>query len=204
MRYIIYGAGAIGGVVGAKLFMSGKEVVLIARGAHLEALKAKGLTLRYPEGEATLPIPAVGHPSEIEFRPDDVVLLGMKSQDTMDALEQLRLAAGDHVAVVCCQNGVDNERMALRLFANVYGQVVFMPALFLEPGIVECSTWPKSGVFDLGRYPSGVDATAEAIAADFEAADMLSKAEPRIMAYKYTKMLQILANPIHAVCGPQA
>ena len=201
MRYIIYGTGAIGGVVGAKLFMHGKDVILIARGAQLQALKANGLTLRYPDGEVNLQIPTVGHPNEIGFQKDDVVVMCVKSQDSQAALAELRAAAGDQVNVLCCQNGLDNERMALRLFPNVYAQVVFMPAMYLEPGIVECSTWPKSGVFDLGRYPRGTDATAEAIARDFDDSDMLSNAEPNIMSYKYTKMLQILANPVQAVCG---
>jgi len=203
MRYIIYGVGAIGGVVGAKLFMHGKDVLLIARGAQLEAIRADGLTLRYPDGEENLRIPVVGHPSEIEFRPDDVVVMCVKSQDTMAALSELRAAAGDQVSILCCQNGIDNERMALRLFPNVYAQVVFMPALYLEPGVVETSTWPKSGVFDLGRYPRGTDTTAQAIARDFDESDMLSEALPDIMSYKYTKMLQILANPVQAVCGLQ-
>lgn len=204
MRYIIYGAGAIGCSVGAKLHLNGFEVVLIARGAHLKALQNEGLTLIHPDGTEKLKIPAVGHPSEIEWRADDVCVLSVKSQDTQAALEQLRLCAGDDVPIVCAQNGVENERMALRLFPRVYGQLVFMIALHLEPGVVDLAGWPKSGVFDLGRYPAGIDDLAVQIAADFDSSGLVARAEPRIMAWKYTKTLQILMNPVHAVCGPQA
>ena len=58
MRYIIIGAGAVGGAIGGRLFESGHEVVLVARGAHLEALREGGLRLRTPEGSLTLPGPA--------------------------------------------------------------------------------------------------------------------------------------------------
>ena len=67
MRYIIYGAGAVGGSIGARLFEAGHEVVLIARGPHLEAIQRDGLMVRTPEGESTTRVPAVGHPSEIDW-----------------------------------------------------------------------------------------------------------------------------------------
>ena len=75
MRYVVYGAGAIGGAIGARLFEAGSEVVLIARGAHLEALKATGLTYGDPVSTRVLAIAAVGHPADVEWRGDDVVVL---------------------------------------------------------------------------------------------------------------------------------
>lgn len=69
MRYIIYGAGAVGGVIGARLLQQGHEVVLIARGPHLDAIRGHGLTLETPDGTATLAIAAVAHPSELRFAP---------------------------------------------------------------------------------------------------------------------------------------
>ncbi|HLF76576.1 MAG TPA: 2-dehydropantoate 2-reductase N-terminal domain-containing protein [Dehalococcoidia bacterium] len=203
MRYVIYGAGGIGGVMAAKLHMHGIEVAVIARGAHLQAIQKDGLRLRYPVAEepVALPIPAYGNPSEIEFRDDDVVIMTMKSQDTFAALNDLSNAAGDRVPVVNCQNGVENERMTLRLFSRVYGMVIFMPGAHLEPGLVETSAWPVTGVLDLGRYPSGNDLLAEAIAADLRSADFLSEARPDIMRLKYTKLLQNMLNAVQAVCG---
>src|SRR6185437_6567471 len=117
MRFVIYGAGAIGGVIAARLAQSGADVLAIARGPHLDAIRARGLTLEAPGETLTQRIAVAGHPSEIAFGPDDVVLLTMKTQHTEAALEDLRAAAGEDVPVVCAQNGVDNERMALRRFA---------------------------------------------------------------------------------------
>ncbi len=206
MRYVIYGAGGVGSIIGAKLFMAGFDVSLIARGDHLRAIQRDGLRLAHPNPDTTeqLPITAVGHPSEIEFKPDDVVLLTMKSQDTAPALDELRYAAGDQIPVVCAQNGVENEREALRRFANVYGMLVIMPASFTEPGVVETTAWPVTGVLDLGRYPGGTDATVEAIAADLKKADFLSSPDENIMRVKYTKLRENLINAVHALLPADA
>ena len=81
MRYIVIGAGAIGGTIGGRLSVGGHEVVLVARGAHLDALRARGLSLATPDGTSTLDIPAVGGPGELGLREDDVLLLATKTQD---------------------------------------------------------------------------------------------------------------------------
>ncbi|HLK44528.1 MAG TPA: 2-dehydropantoate 2-reductase N-terminal domain-containing protein, partial [Acidimicrobiales bacterium] len=89
MRFVIFGAGAIGGVLGGRLHQHGADVVLIARGAHLDAIRAAGLRLQDPDGEVTLPVAAVGHPRDAALREGDVVVLAMKSQDTAAALDAL-------------------------------------------------------------------------------------------------------------------
>lgn len=206
MRYIIYGAGGVGCIIGGKLHMNGSEVVLIGRGAHLEAIQRAGLKLQHPNPDATetLAIRAVGHPREIGFRRDDVVLLTMKSQDTAAALDDLRLAAGDEIPVICAQNGVENERLALRRFRNVYGMLVIMPANYTQPGIVDTTAWPTSGTLDFGRYPEGTDALSVSVAAELAAAGFNSEALPNIMRLKYTKLRQNLVNAIQAIFPPDA
>ena len=202
MRFLIYGAGAIGGGIGGRLFEAGHDVTLIARGHHLAALQRDGLTLISPAGSVTLKVPAVGHPREAEPAPGDVVVLAMKSQHTAAALAELAAAAPAAVAVVCAQNGVDNERMALRIFPDVYGMSVMMPATHLEPGVVITNSAGKTGLLDLGRYPDGVDATATAVAAALTGATFVSEARADIMRWKYRKLLMNLGNAIEAVCGP--
>jgi 2-dehydropantoate 2-reductase len=198
LRYIIYGAGGVGSIIGAKLFM--------ARGEHLAAIQRDGLQLKHPNPDATerLRVEAAGHPRDVEFRPGDAVLMTMKSQDTGPALDELRYAAGDQVPVVCCQNGVENERQALRRFANVYGMLVILPANYLEPGIVDTTSWPVTGLLDLGRYPEGSDATAEAIAADLTKAGFIASPDERIMRVKYTKLRENTLNAVHALLPPDA
>jgi len=203
MRYVIYGAGAIGGSLGVKLFAAGRDVVLIARGAHLAAIRERGLTLTTPAGDSTYRIPVAGHPSEIEWRDGDVVLLTVKSQDTAGALEDLRAAVGN-VPVVCAQNGVANERIALRLFSRVYGMVVVMPSTHLEPGLVLMHSGVPGGMLDLGCYPDGVDSTAETVAVDIIAAGFICRADSKIMRLKYAKLLTNLMNSVQALCGLEA
>jgi 2-dehydropantoate 2-reductase len=200
-RFVVYGAGAIGGTIGGRLFQHGHDVVLLARGAHGEALRDRGLTLRTADDEVTLPVP-----TELGgVDPDrDVVILAMKTQDTAAALDELAASAPATTPIVCAQNGVDNERQALRRFADVYAVCVMCPATHLEPGVVQASSSPITGLFDIGRYPSGLDDTAERIAAAFEASTFESIPRPDIMRWKYAKLLMNLGNALEAACGSGA
>ncbi len=203
MRFLIYGAGAIGGTIGGRLFEAGHDVTLLARGDHLRALQADGLTLAAPGGTVTLPVPAVEHPAAAAPAAGDVVVLAMKSQHTAAAVTELARTAPPGVAVVCAQNGVENERVALRSFPDVYAVSVMLPATHLEPGVVVAQSAAATGLLDVGRYPQGVDATAEAVAAALAGATFESVARPDIMRWKYRKLLLNLANAIEAVCGPE-
>jgi 2-dehydropantoate 2-reductase len=200
MRFVIYGAGAIGGVIAARLAQSGADVVAIARGPHLDAIRARGLTLEAPGETLTQRIAVAGHPSEIAFGPDDVVLLTMKTQHTEAALEDLRAAAGEDVPVVCAQNGVDNERMALRRFARVYGMLVILPATYLEPGVVQNHA-NTNGILDAGCYPYGEDALIAGITAALMTAGFSAHPQPAIMRWKYAKLLSNLGNVVQAAVG---
>jgi len=203
MRFVVYGAGAIGGVVGGRLAQAGHDVVLIARGDHHDAIRDEGLRLVTPDAEPlTLSIPVVSHPAGLDFRDDDVVLMGMKSQHTGKALSALLASAPPTVSVVCVQNGVANEPAALRLFDDVYGVCVVLPALHLEPGVVEASAAPVTGILDVGRFPHGVGPRGEKIAAAFASATFESVARDDIMRWKYGKLLNNLGNAVEALCGP--
>src|ERR1700730_5014757 len=202
MRYVIYGAGAIGGAIGAMLHQSGLEVVLIARGRQLDALRNRGLRLQTPDRDLQVAVASVGSPRETEITVQDVVVLAMKSQDTAAALQELSEVADPDVAVVCAQNGVDNERQALRRFAHVYAMFVYVSAQHLEPGHVQVFSAPTLGVLDLGRAPSGVDERTRAIASDLRAAGFASRVDPEIMRWKYAKLLSNLANAVEALLGP--
>ena len=204
MKYIVYGAGAIGGVIGARLHEIGRDVVLICRGAQLDAIRRDGLTVKTPDGTANFRVPAVAHPSEIAFDPGDVVFLAMKSQDTEGALRDLAAVAPPEVAIVCAQNGVDNERMALRRFAHVYGMLVLMPCTYLEPGVIVNHASGAWGVLDAGRYPSGRDTTIERVCADLTTARFSSLTVPSIMRWKHAKLLGNLNNAFVAACGADA
>jgi 2-dehydropantoate 2-reductase len=201
MRYMIYGAGAIGATIGGRLHQAGRDVALIARGAHRKALERDGLRLQTPDADDVLRVPVAGSPNDLGVKPEDAVVLAMKSQDTVSALEELAGAAPAEVAVVCAQNGVANERAALRRFANSYGLLVYVPAQHLEPGVVQAFSAPVYGVLDVGRVPAGSDERARAIARDLEAAGFSASASEAIMRFKYAKLLDNLGNALDALLG---
>jgi 2-dehydropantoate 2-reductase len=119
----------------------------------------------------------------------------------MDALASV---APNDTAIVSVQNGVANEPTALRFFPSVYGICVMCPAVHLEPGVVDASSTPVSGLLDIGRYPEGVDATAAGISAALQSSTFQSELRPDIMRWKYGKLLNNLANSVDALCGPAA
>ncbi len=204
MRFVVFGAGAIGGVVGARLHQSGREVLLIARGAHHDAIARDGLRLETPDESTVLEIPVCGDPSEVSWHGDDVVLLATKTQDTAGALGALARVAPTDLPIVCVQNAVENERLVLRRFRNVYGAVVMAPTAHLEPGVVQAYSTPLSGGIDVGRYPSGVDECCREVSAALSAARFSSLARPEIMRWKYAKLLMNLGNVVEALCGSDA
>ena len=216
MRYIIIGAGAIGGGIGGRLYESGQDVVLVARGPHLAALRDGGLRFTTPEGSRTLPVPAVGGPGELELGPEDVLVLAVKAQHTAGLLEAWSArpvtgggpdgggTAGELLPLLCAQNGVENERLALRWFRRVYGVSVWMPATHLEPGRVAVPGAPLSGFLHLGRCPAptGPDDTAQAIAADLEKAHFRAPVQEDVMRWKYGKLIGNLGNALDALADP--
>ncbi|MEU9477583.1 2-dehydropantoate 2-reductase N-terminal domain-containing protein [Streptomyces sp. NPDC048191] len=212
MRYVIIGAGAVGGTVGGRLAQAGREVVLVARGEHLAALHEHGLRLRVPEGESRYRLPAVDGPGPLgELRVDDVLVLAVKTQDTVAALEtwaEVPVAGGGTAAgrlpLVCLQNGVESGRLALRRFRQVYGVCVWLPSTHVEPGVVSAAGSPLTGILHLGRLPHGTDDTARRIAADLEAARFEAPVVPDVARWQYAKLLWNLGTAFEALCGPAA
>jgi 2-dehydropantoate 2-reductase len=204
MRIIVVGAGAVGGVVAANLALAGTRVVAVARGEHARVMRDSGLRYESPSGTRTVELDVATSVEDIEFAEGDVIMLGVKGHDTAGVLDDLRLAGVTDQPIVCMQNGVDNERQALRLFPNVYGMCVMLPADHLSPGVVRVWTAPSSGLLDLGRYPHGVDDLSVQLATTLEAATFGSIPRDDIMSWKYRKLLMNLNNAIEAVCGRPA
>ncbi len=201
MRVIVYGVGAIGGSIAAALARAGTEVIGIARGAMLHAVQTNGLQLRAPELDFVQRFDCVAHPSQVTPRADDIVLLTMKSQHTTGALEDLREAGFTDQPIFCFQNGVVNERWALRRFPNVHGGMVWMPAGYVTPGQVVVYAAPRLGHFDLGLANGGHDAADTALAALLIGAGFAAVEHPDVMASKYGKLLFNLTNILFAAVG---
>ena len=201
MRIIVYGVGAVGGVIATALAHTGQEVIGVARGARLAAIRETGLTLRNPERTIHARFEGAACAQDIEFRPDDAILLVIKGQDNITALEDLRAAGVTDQPVFCAQNGVANEAMALRYFPNVHGINVMLPAQYTSPGetIAWCS--PNYGNFDIGRYPQGVDDADNALADALTPAGIGGYPQAEVMAYKYGKLILNLGNIVEAALG---
>ncbi|MFC2004701.1 ketopantoate reductase family protein [Chloroflexota bacterium] len=197
MRFIIYGAGGIGCVIGGYLARTGHDVILIGRPGHVTAINERGLSLTTPTGSYVLQIPAVTGPEQIDFNSDDVVFLCMKGQDTEGALHTLRAVTED-VPIFCFQNGVRNEEIAARYFPKVYGVMVRVGAVYLKDGEVTARRDPP-GWFIIGCYPQGTDELADDPAASLRAAGFLVKTAGDAMPYKWGKLMGNLSNAIGAI-----
>ncbi|NAZ76891.1 NAD(P)-binding domain-containing protein [Kineococcus sp. T13] len=221
MRYVVIGAGAIGGTIGGRLAQHGHEVVLVARGAHADRLRAHGLQLLTPTGPVEVHAPVASSPAEVELTADDVLVLAVKVQDAAGLLADWAAApvaapadvptdadggwdatAGRLLPVVCAQNGVEGERLALRWFRRVVGACVYLPASHLEPGVVVSEGTPVSGGLVLGRYPAGRDEVVGRIAADLAGAGFATTVSDDVMAAKRGKLLDNTGNAVDAVCRP--
>jgi len=198
MRFVILGAGAVGATIGGRLADSGHDVVLLARGRHAEVIAHDGLRLAMPDRVITARLPVVTDPAELSYDDGDVLLLTTKTQDTTGVLDALPRR---DAPVFCVQNGVANERLAARRGFDTYGVVVMLPAVFLEPGQVDAQGSPYSGLLDLGRYPAGVDERATAVASALAGSGFVSSPEPRVMRWKYAKLLRNLGNSLEALTG---
>jgi 2-dehydropantoate 2-reductase len=202
LRYVVYGAGAVGGVIGAHVHRAGTDVTLVAQGEHLAALQQHGLRLDSPDGSETLRIPAVGSAAEVTWTDDTVVLLTVKSQQTAAALDDLAAHAPPSTPVVSVQNGVANEDAVLRRFQHTYSVCVLLPSSHLEPGVVAQKCSPTPGILDIGRIPRRTDDLDDAIAEDLRRAGFESQPRPDILAWKYRKLVLNLGNGVDAVCAP--
>jgi 2-dehydropantoate 2-reductase len=201
MRVIIFGAGAVGSVIGGRLRQGGADVVLVARPAHAEAIQRRGLALRTARGTDVIEVQAVTSIDQVVPGRDDVVVVTAKTQDTPAIHAQL-IDWNDDVPIVCATNGVEHERMALRRFGRVYGMVVQLPAQFEKPGEVTALCAPTNAILDVGRYPAGTDDTAAALAALLDASPgVLSEADDDVMIKKHGKLLINLGNVADAACG---
>ena len=116
-------------------------------------------------------------------------------------MRALRAAGVREQPIFCLQNGIANEPMALRLFSNVHGVTVMMPATYTVPGVVVCHGTPKLGLFDIGRFPSGHDAADAALARAFGESGMAGFVHDDVMASKRGKLLLNLGNALEASLG---
>ncbi|MGE0004265.1 MAG: 2-dehydropantoate 2-reductase [Parvibaculaceae bacterium] len=220
MRICIFGAGAIGGLVGAKLARHGEaEVSLIARGPHLAAMRDKGLTLKDESGAATVAVRATDRPAELG--PQDYVILALKAHSLPGIIDSLKPLLGPRTAVVTAQNGVpwwyfykhggvhEGRRIAAvdpggRLWEaigpeRVIGCVVHPAAEIEAPGVIRHIEGDR---LPLGE-PSGEKTARTAdLARLLVAAGLRAPVRPQIRNEIWVKLWGNLSlNPVSALTG---
>ena len=199
MRVIVCGAGAIGGVIGGQLAKAGQEVLFIEKlQDHREAIAEHGLQLRGLHGNHTLRIPVVAQANEVDFGPDDVIFLAVKSFHSDAACQELLQAASQDIPIFCSQNGVRNEEVAARYFHNVNGVMVLIGAKRLEPGIV---VHTGNGPVGVGTFPEGLNQAAKDVAAVLDTTDLSVYTTEHVSHAKWNKMLINLNNATMGLTG---
>lgn len=201
MRFIVYGAGAIGSVVGGHLYRTSHETVLVGNPSHVDRINESGLRLVTPDRICVLKVPACKRAEElVPFKDDDILLLTVKSQHTLTCLGQLKNAnAPRRLPIFCVQNSICNEALATRSFDRVYGVMVYVDAIFLNPGEVINPLRGNSGFLEVGLYPSGSDELAHEVSEAFRKAGFASNVNNLIMKAKAAKSLENLANAMRAI-----
>lgn len=214
-RYIILGAGAVGGAIGGRLGLADRDAVLVARGDHLAALRQRGLRLRTPDEDVTQRLPAIAGPEEIDVDADDILILTTKTHHADDILVrwadtpvhqngEVIGTAGEHLPIFIALNGVAAETFAHRYFRRVFGVCVWMPVVHLVPGEVIIRSTPRSGMLHIGRVPKTIkddDQALKHVAADLVAANFDVPLPDDVMAWKYRKLISNIGNVFQALVG---
>ncbi|MEU7870348.1 2-dehydropantoate 2-reductase N-terminal domain-containing protein [Dactylosporangium sp. NPDC049140] len=212
-RYVVIGAGAVGGLLAAQLELAGIASVLVARGAQLAAIRDRGLRIRRPHGDDVVRLAVAGGPDEVRLTTDDVLVLATKAQDAEAALidwawrpvhDEDGAPAGlaADLPILTVQNGLATEDDALRRFGRVYGVTVAVAASYLVPGEVVNPSFPVVGVVWLGRYPDRAgDEDQERFVRDLTAAGFGVHSVPDISAWKARKLLGNVRNGLDLLDG---
>jgi 2-dehydropantoate 2-reductase len=166
MRIAIMGSGGVGGYVGGRLAAAGEDVAFIARGAHLAAIRERGLRIESALGDLTLsPAAATDDPATVG--PVDLVIFAVKLYDTEAAAEAARALVGPATGVVTLQNGVDSVAVLSSVLGagHVIGGVAHIASTIAAPGLIRhTGTLARLQVGELeGGHSERVAALSEAL-----------------------------------------
>ena len=160
MKLAVMGSGAIGGYIGARLAAVGADVTLVARGAHLAAIRAHGLSVQSPLGNLRIaPAAATDAPATVGVV--DLVLLGTKLYDVEAAAAAIAPMVGPETAIVCLQNGIDAGEVVARRYGSrqVMGAVVMINGEIKAPGVIRHNALNRLTVGELDGGVSAVSYT---------------------------------------------
>ena len=217
MKICIFGAGAIGGYMGAKLAHSGADVSLVARGPHLKAMRENGLRLIEESGETTVNVTASDNAAVLGLQ--DYVIVTLKAHSVPAVVPHMQPLIGDHTTIVSGVNGVpwwyfhktggdlDGTRLETVDPGNaqwdgfgpdrVLGCVVYPAAEVIEPGVVKHI---EGNRFSLGEPDGSKSERALALSKALTAAGLKAPVRPKIRDEIWVKLWGNLSfNPISAL-----
>ena len=150
MRFAVVGAGAVGGYYGAMLARQGHDVSFIARGAHLEAIRQRGLRIVGPLGDFTVKTAAESDASRVG--PVDAVVLAVKTYDNDTAIPLLKPLVGPATAVLTLQNGVDSAEEVAAVVGEhaTLGGSTYIATAVEAPGLIRQTGTHRRVIF--GEY----------------------------------------------------
>ncbi len=196
MQFIVYGAGAVGSVLGGMLSLHRHDVLLVGRPALAEAIGNGGLRLKSATGEYHAHPRVATSLSATDVGDGAVVLLTVKSYDVAAAAAAIAKHAQPDTIVVCCQNGVTSEDEVAKHVARVYGSVVRMTCSMVQPGH---ASFRALGRLVLGVHPKGSDAAVASLVAAFRDAGFDASASKTIAADKWLKLAVNAQSVFHAL-----
>ncbi|MDP8971727.1 MAG: 2-dehydropantoate 2-reductase, partial [Actinomycetota bacterium] len=179
MRIAVVGAGGTGGYFGGLLARAGQDVTFIARGAHLKALRARGLTVESKlAGTFTVPVQATDATSEVA--PVDLILFCVKTYDTDTAAESIRPLIQPDTMLLSLQNGIDNEERIAWAAGHTsrIGAVAYVVSAIKAPGVVAQTAGP--GKIILGELSGGASARTERLRDVLQGAGFTAEVHPDI------------------------
>ena len=219
MRFAVVGAGAIGAYMGARLALAGEDVHLIARRAHLAAMKERGVRVRSPLGDFEAHPPATDNMAEVG--PVDYLLLTVKAHSLPQLAPALAPLMGPDTAVVSAQNGIpwwyfqghggpleDTELATVDPggvvagaieHRRVIGCVVYPSTVIVEPGVIEHIEGDR---FSIGEPDGSASERCRLLAASLNKAGFTCRIRRDIRQEMWVKLLgNVVFNPLSALTG---
>lgn len=197
MRFVVYGAGAVGGVLGGHLALKNHDVLLICREAHAKTIgEQDGLRMKSATGEYFAHLKADTSARADHFDKGTCVFLTPKSNHTGACVAELARCAPRETPVVSFQNGIVNEELISKEFENVFGGVCRMTCSFLQPGQV---SFRQLGRLVVGKYPKGAHPYARKLAKILDGSGFDVSVSNNIMSDKWLKLVINLQSTFHAL-----
>lgn len=198
MRVAIVGSGGVGGYYGGMLARAGEDVTFIARGAHLEAMRANGLMIKTAHvGEFTItPVKATDDPNEVG--PVDLVLFCVKTYDTNTVAGLIRPLIGRDTVVLPLQNDIESPERIGRVVGeeHVIGGTTYVSSRIESPGIIK-EIWDHRAY--LGELDGEPSSRTEQLLETFKRAEVAVEIPPDIQVAMWGKLLRVSALLLCAV-----